>query len=152
MKRYPLATFVITLLAFACLAQPDKDVVGTWKMDASRSRFLSFRGAPRSVVIRFEREGDLLRETLEVMNSSGESRRTISYALDGSEITNGSGDDRIKSKVVRDGDAIVLEWIDEGGTFTRKLHLSNDRRTMTVNVHDSNPDGETDDLIVLDRQ
>ncbi|PYS72733.1 MAG: hypothetical protein DMF73_07445 [Acidobacteria bacterium] len=152
MKHHSLATLVIVVLAFTCLAQPDKDVVGTWKMDASRSMLLGFRGAPKNVVIRFELEGDLLRETLQVTNSSGETTRTVSYALDGREIANGSGDDRIKSKVVRNGDTVVLEWIDEGGTLIRKLNLSNDRRTMTINVHDSNPDGETDDLIMLDRQ
>lgn len=152
MKRHLLATSVILVVAFTTLAQPDRDVLGTWKMDASRSKFLSFRGAPRNVVIRFEREGNLLRETLQVTNSSGETTRTVSYALDGSEVVNGSGDDRIKSKVVRNGNAVVLEWIDEGGSFTRTLNLSNDRRTMTINVHDSNPDGETDDLIVLQRQ
>jgi hypothetical protein len=47
---------------------------------------------------------------------------------------------------------MILEWIDEGGTFTRTLRLSDDRRTLSIKAHDTSADGKTDDLIVLQRQ
>jgi len=103
-------------------------------------------------VIRFEQAGGLLRETIKVVNAAGESTRTIAYALDGSETVSGSGDERVKTRILHTADAIVLQWIDDGGTFTRTLKLSNDRRVLSIKAHDANRDGQSDDLIVLERQ
>jgi hypothetical protein len=145
-------SFLILIGALVVYAQPEQDVIGTWKMDASRSNFSGPRGAPNAVVIRFERNDGMLRETIKVVNAAGESTRTINYALDGTETVNGTGDERVKAKVIRNADAILLEWIDEGGTFTRTLKLSNDRRTLSIKAHDTSADSQADDLIVLQRQ
>ncbi|HYX29968.1 MAG TPA: hypothetical protein VE863_15610 [Pyrinomonadaceae bacterium] len=152
MRRQLTAVLATILLAAAVVAQPDKDLVGTWKMDASRSRFAGDRGAPASVVIQFERDRDLLRETLKVTSANGETTRTVAYAIDGRELVNGAGDERITSKVLFNGTAITLWWTDEGGVFTRRIKISPDGKVMSIAVHDSNPDGEGDDLIVLQRQ
>jgi hypothetical protein len=138
-------------VALTVVAQPETEVLGTWKLDASHSRFFGVSGAPSNVVVRFERDGEILRETLTVDNASGTSTRVISYEVNGRDHANGAGEDRIISKLMRDKDSLTLEWKDEGGTFTRKLKVSPDRRTLTITVHDSNPDGEPDDLIVLVR-
>jgi hypothetical protein len=145
-------TFLILIGALVVYAQPEKDLIGTWKMDASRSNFSGPRGAPNDVVIRFERERGMLRETIRVVNAAGESTRTINYAFDGAETVNGTGDERVKAKLIRNADTMVLEWIDEGGTFTRTLRLSNDRQTLSIKAHDNSVDSHTDDLIVLQRQ
>lgn len=147
-----LIAVVIFLAAFVVYAQPEKDVIGTWKMDASRSEFSGSRGAPNDVVIRFEREDGSLRETIKVVNAAGESMRTINYSLAGAETVNGSGDERIKTRFVRSAGAMILEWIDDGGTFTRALRISNDRRTLSIKAHDTSADEQHDDLIVLQRQ
>ena len=55
MKRYAAAATVILLIAAAVFARADKDIVGTWKMDASRSKFVSSSDAPALVAIKFER-------------------------------------------------------------------------------------------------
>lgn len=151
MKRVFLSAAIAICVALTVVAQPETDVLGTWKLDASHSRFFGVSGAPASVVIRFEREGEILRETLTVDNASGTSTRVISYEVNGSVHANGAGEERIVSKLIRDKDSLTLEWKDEGGTFTRRLKVSPDRRTLTITVHDSNPDGEPDDLIVLVR-
>ena len=151
MKR-ALVAFLIFAGALAVYAQPEPDLIGSWKMDASRSNFSGPRGAPSDVVIKFEHSAGLLRETIRVVNAAGESTRTINYAIDGSETVDGTGADRIKTKVIRNPDTIVLEWTDEGGTFTRTLKLSNDRRTLSIKAHDRSADSQTDDLIVLQRQ
>jgi hypothetical protein len=152
MKRYLLATFVIAVLAFTCVAQVENDVVGTWKMDASRSKFVSSSDAPALVVIKYERAGDLLHETMNVTNAGGLMTRTMNYALDGSELTNGAGEDRVVSKIVSKDGVINLVWTDDGGVFTRSVTLSPDRRIMTISAHDSNPEVKADDVIVFQRQ
>ena len=151
MKRVFLSAAITIGVALSVVAQPETDVLGTWKLDASHSRFFGVSGAPGNVVIRFERDGEVLRETLTVENASGTSTRVISYAVNGADHANGAGEDRIVSKLIRDKDSLTLEWKDEGGTFTRRLKVSPDRQTLTITVHDSNPDGEPDDLIVLVR-
>ncbi len=152
MKRVFLSAAIAIGVALTVVAQPETDVLGTWKLDAPHSRFFGVSGAPGNVVIRFERDGEILRETLTVVNASGTSTRVIGYAVNGSDHANGAGEDRIVSRVIREKDSLTLEWKDDGGTFTRRLKVSPDRRTLTITVHDSNPDGEPDDLIVLVRQ
>jgi hypothetical protein len=147
-----LTAALILLAALAVYAQTEKDVIGTWKLDASRSSFAATRGAPDDVLIRFEQEGGLLRETIKVVKAAGETTRTINYALDGSETVNGSGDERVKARVLRHGGDLVLEWADDGGQFTRTLKISADRRMLSIKAHDTNPDVRADDLIVLQRQ
>ena len=152
MKRYSAAVIGILLIAAAGLAQSDQDLIGTWKMDASRSKFVSSSDAPVLVVIKYERAGDLLRETLNVTNAKGLTTRTINYAVDGRELANGTGEDGVTSKLVRKDGAIVLQWTDDGGVFTRTVTVSADGRTLTIATHDSNPDVKADDLIVFQRQ
>ena len=152
MNKQLAAATVILLFAAALFAQPDKDLVGTWKMDASRSKFNSSRDAPVLVTVKYERVGDLLRETLNVTNAAGATTRTIDYAVDGRELANGSGDDRVNSKIVRKDGTIILQWTDDGGVFTRTVNVSTDGRTLTIAAHDSNPDVRADDVIVFQRQ
>ena len=152
MKRILIAAIVALTIAGGSFAQADKDIVGTWKMDASRSKFAGSGGAPALVVIKYERVGDLLRETLSVTNAGGLTTRTINYALDGHNVENGSGDDRVIAKLVSKDGVITLQWTDDGGVFTRTITLSADRRTMTISAHDSNPDTKADDMIVFQRQ
>jgi hypothetical protein len=152
MKKYCAAAIGMLLIAAAVFAQPDKDLIGTWKMDASRSKFVSSRDAPVLVVVKYERVGDLLRETLNVTNATGATTRTIDYAIDGHELANGTGDDRVTSKIARKDGAVILQWTDEGGVFTRTVTVSADGRTLTIAAHDSNPDVKADDVVVFQRQ
>jgi hypothetical protein len=152
MKRYFAAAIGTLLIAVAVMAQTDQELIGTWKMDASRSRFAGSSDAPVSVVIKYERAGDLLRETLNVTNAKGVTTRTINYAPDGRELANGAGEDGVTSKIIRKDGAVILQWSDEGGVFTRTLTISADGRTLTIAARDSNPDVKADDLIVFQRQ
>ena len=152
MKRYFAAAIGTLLIAVAVVAQADQDLIGTWKMDASRSRFVSSSDAPVSVVIKYERAGDLLRETLNVTKGKSLTTRTINYSLDGRELANGTGDDGVTSKIIRKDGAVTLQWTDDGGVFTRTVSVSADGRTLTIAAHDSNPDVKADDLIVFQRQ
>ena len=152
MKKSLAAAIITLTIAAGSLAQTDKDIVGTWKMDASRSKIVSSSGAPALVVIKYERAGELLRETLSVTNAGGSTTRTINYALDGRELKNGSGDEQVVSKIVSKDGVVTLQWTDDGGVFSRTITISPDRRTMTISAHDSNPDTRADDVIVFQRQ
>ena len=153
MRPHYAAAAIVILMAVAVCAQSDDQLIGTWKMDASRSKFASSSDAPVLALIKYERVGELLRETLSVTNAAGVNTRKIDYAIDGSELVNGSGDERVTAKIVKQDGSIVLQWIDEGGVFTRSIKISADGRTMTIAAHDSNPDlKRTDDVIVFQRQ
>ena len=152
MKRWLVAAVAVFALAAVIPGQPDKDLVGTWKMDASRSKFAGSGDAPALVVIKYERSGEVLRETLTVTNAGGVTTRSIDYALNGHELANGAGDDRVVSQIISKDGVTRLQWTDDGGVFTRTIMLSADRRMMTISAHDSNPDVKSDDLIVLQRQ
>ena len=133
-------------------AQTKPDINGVWRMNAEQSRFLGSRGAPKDLVIRFEEQGRTLRELLTVVNSSSKSTVILNYVVDGRETVNNVDGEEIRSTANWRGSTLVLERKDKGGTFTREIAFSDDRKKMTVSVHDSNPEGETDDLIVLERQ
>jgi hypothetical protein len=151
MKRLSMAAILSLVLGVSSFGQP-AEMVGTWKMDASRSRFFGAAGAPTNVVIRYERENNLLRETLIVVNSAGAVTTRINYALDGTELVNDNEGEQIKSRLGHEQDSLSLQWLDEGGAFTRRLTFSKDYRTMTIRVHDSDPNGEPEDVIVLSKQ
>jgi hypothetical protein len=151
MKSYSAAATII-LIAAAVFAQSDEQLIGTWKMDASRSKFASSRDAPVLALIKYERVGELLRETLSVTNAAGVNTRKIDYAVDGRELANGTGDERATSKMIRKDGVVILQWTDEGGVFTRSVTISADGKTMTIAAHDSNPDIKADEVIVFERQ
>ena len=121
-------------------------------MDASRSQIVSSSGASAFFTIKYERVGDRLRETLHADNAQGSGTNAYDYALDGRELANGAGDDRVFSKLITREGSLVLQWRDDGGVFTRTLTMSADRRTLTIAAHDSNKDVNADDVIVLQRQ
>jgi len=57
--------------------------------------------------------------------------------------------DEIRTAALWSSDVPALEWHDKGGSFSR---FSDKGRNVTVGVSDSDPDGETDDLLVLEKQ
>ncbi|HYW70280.1 MAG TPA: hypothetical protein VE961_04565 [Pyrinomonadaceae bacterium] len=152
MKTFLRAAIAVLAIAAPTFAQAGNDLVGTWKMDASRSKIAGSSGASALFIIKYERVGDLLRETLSASNTEGSGKNTIDYPIDGRELANGTGDDRVMAKLVNREGALILQWRDDGGTFTRTLTISADRRTLTIVAHDSNPDTKGDDVLVLQRQ
>ena len=143
------------MIGFALMvadAQTRPDLNGTWKLDRVESKFLNPDRAPKDLVVRFEQRGEILRETLTVLNSGGKSTVSLNYALDGKENLNNLEGEKITTTAKWSGNVLVLEWKDDGGTFTRRITFSDNSGTIRINVHDTNPDGEPDDLIVLGKQ
>lgn len=155
--RLSLVKMFVAVLAIAsaflvATAQTRPDLNGTWKMNPTQSRFKDPEAAPKEVVLRFEQQGQTLHETLAVVNAAGKSTVSLDYALNGSVIINHVDDDEIRSTAGWSGDELVLRWTDKGGTFTRRFAFSDKGRKITVNSHDTNPDGQADDRFVFDKQ
>ena len=141
----------VPLFAFA-KAQTRPDLNGAWKLNREQSRFSDPDAAPKDVVLRFEQRGQTLHETLIVINAGGKSTVSLNYALNGGVSINNVDGEEIKSSASWSGDTLVLEWRDKGGTFTRRFAFSDKGRKITVNTHDTDADGETDELLVFEKQ
>jgi len=149
--KYRIATFVLAVaLAGAVGAQIRPDFSGTWKLNADRSKFAS--EAPANVIVRFENDGRILHETLTTARSGFKSTTKLNYNLDGGEIVNHVGDEEIKTIASWEGNALVLEWKDQGGTFARRFLLAKDGKSMTMKVHDSDRNIPAGDIVVLEKQ
>src|SRR2546421_7225955 len=149
--RIAAVTFVLVVaLAGAVGAQIRPDFSGTWKLNADRSKFAS--EAPANVIVRFENDGRILHETLTTARSGFKSTTKLIYSLDGGEIVNHVGDEEIKATAKWDGETLVLEWKDQGGTSTRRFAMAKDGKSMTMEVRDSDPNIPAGDVVVLDKQ
>ena len=149
--RIATVTFVLVVaLAGAVGAQIRPDFSGTWKLNADRSKFAS--EAPANVIVRFENDGRILHETLTTARSGFKSTTKLIYNLDGGEIVNHVGDEEIKATAKWDGETLVLEWKDQGGTSTRRFAMAKDGKSMTMEVRDSDPNIPAGDIVVLDKQ
>ena len=142
----------IAAATLAVAAQTRPDLNGIWKMNPAQSRFGDPDATPKEVILKLELQGQTLRETLTVVNARGKSTVSLNYALAGGVSPNNVDGEEIRSEASWSGDELVLKWNDQGGTFTRRFAFSDKGRTITVKAHDTNPDGETDDLLVFDKQ
>ena len=145
----------VSLLLACCFllasAQTRPAIDGTWKLNPSKSKFGAKQG-PRNLVERFDRQGATLRELLTVVNAKGTSTVTYNYSLDGKEIINVVDGEKVTTTARWAANVLVVEWKDDGGTFSRRFTFSENGNTLTVNAHDSSDDGESNETIVLDRQ
>ena len=93
-----------------------------------------------------------MHETLTTARSGFKSTTKLIYNLDGGEIVNHVGDEEIKATAKWDGETLVLEWKDQGGTSTRRFAMAKDGKSMTMEVRDSDPNVPAGDVVVLDKQ
>ena len=150
--RVFIAGLAIASATLVTTAQSRPDLNGTWKMNPTQSKFGDPEAAPKEVVIRFEQQGQTLHETLTVVSPRGKSTVSLNYALNGSVSINHLDDEEIRSTANWIGEELVLAWSDKGGTFTRRFTFSDKGRKIIVNSHDTNPDGQTNDLFVFEKQ
>ncbi|HJZ67498.1 MAG TPA: hypothetical protein VKF81_05080 [Blastocatellia bacterium] len=156
MKPLRVALFLVLAFSFLSLAlhveaQTKPNVSGTWKMNAERSRFE--RGGPKAITIKLDQQGSTLNESLTLTNDQGERTESFTYTLDGKESVLRIEGEQIKATAVWDGASLVLEFKnDEGLSFRRKITVSADGKTMTIDVKQSNPNGTTNDTVILEKQ
>lgn len=120
-------------------------------MNAEKSKFQ--RGGPKAITIKFDQRGPTLNESLTVTNDQGERTVNVTYTLDGKESLQQIEGEQIKATANWDGESLVLEFKnDEGLSFRRKITVSGDGKTMTIDVKQSSPNGTTNDTVVLEKQ
>jgi hypothetical protein len=146
-----VVSLILGCFAFALEAQTRPDLNGIWKMNPTKSNF-GPRPTPQSIIVRFQQEGLILRETLTVVDSDDTSTLNFSYTMDGKESINLLDGQQVKSIASWDSDTLVIEWKDKGGTFRRRFAFSENGKVMRVEMRDSTPEGETNNLVVLERQ
>jgi hypothetical protein len=138
-------------MAFQARAQNKPNVSGTWKMNAGKTKFE--QGGPSGLTIKFDHQGSNLTEALTIGNDQGDRTANFSYTLDGKESDQQMAGQQIKATARWDGDSLVIEFKNpQGFTFLRKIAVSADGKTMTMSVKQVNPGGETNDIVVLDKQ
>lgn len=144
---------VLFILSSALLvaAQSKPNVTGTWKMNAEKSKFE--RGGPSAITVKFDQQESTLRETLTLTNQRGEQAHNFSYTLDGKESLQQLEGREIKTTAKWDGASLLIEFKnDEGFNFSRKITVSSDGKTMTMDVKQSTSNGSATDMVVLEKQ
>lgn len=150
--RILVAGLAIAAATLVATAQTRPDLNGIWKMNPAQSRFGDPDATPKEVILKLDLQGQTLHETLTVINGVGKSTVSLNYALGGGVSTNNVDGEEIRSTAGWSGEQLVLAWSDKGGTFTRRFVFSDQGRKITVTTHDTSPDGETDDLLVFEKQ
>ena len=140
---------VAAINAAAQTKQPN--LSGTWKMNAEKSKFE--RGGPSGILLKLDHQENSLSETLTLQTDGGERSVDLKYATDGKDKEQDVMGRPTQTAVKWDGQTLVIEWRVEGQSFTRKLTVSPDGKTLTMIVNQSNSQGEAStDNILLEKQ
>lgn len=139
---------VCFLFAFA---QAKPDFTGTWKMNASKSKFE--QSGPEAITLKFEQKEGHLSEVMTVVGGGGGERSVEGkYAADGKESDVSLGDQPVKGSIKWEGETLVITWKNGEFSFIRKCKLAASGKAMTVDVFQSNPNGESTDSVYFEKQ
>jgi hypothetical protein len=133
--RSLLTAFLLApLCALTAIAQTKPNFTGTWNLNQQKSK------SSDSITIEFNQKDNNLTEAF---NAGQGGELEAKYTIDGKESEVSTGDATIKAAAKWDGDALVIDWRgpEEGRYFVRKLTLSADGKTMTINLKHSLPNG-----------
>jgi hypothetical protein len=147
-KQFLTACLLSGLCALAAVAQAKPDFSGTWKMNSAKSKFA--REGPDSITLKIEQKETGLSEVLAFGNNANERRVEAQYTNDGKESDVTMGGQTAKGSLKWEGETLVIAWKRDEGSFTRKLKLSADGKTINMEVN--HPNGEAVDLVVLEKQ
>jgi hypothetical protein len=132
-------------------AQSKPNVSGTWKMNAAKSKFE--RGGPKAITIKLDHQDSTLREVVTITNDQGEQTLNFTYTLDGKESSQQLEGQQIKATAKWEGEFLIIEFKDDRGfNFLRKITVSGDGKTMTIDVKQSDPNGASNDTVILEKQ
>jgi len=134
-RRSLLTAFLLApLCALTAMAQTRPNFTGTWKLNQEKSK------SSDGITIEFNQKDNNLTEAF---NAGQGGELEAKYTIDGKESEVSTGDATIKATAKWDGDALVIDFRgpEEGRYFVRKLTLSADGKTMTINIKQSMPNG-----------
>ena len=124
---------------------------GTWKMNAAKSQFE--RSGPSGVTLTLDHKEPALSEVLALSTDNGDRSVSAKYTTDGKETPQEVMGTTAQTSAKWEGESLTIEWKAEGRSFSRKLSLSADGKTITMIVKQSGADGQgTTDTVVLEKQ
>jgi hypothetical protein len=153
MKAAFSALCALTILAGTVAAADKPNFSGDWKMNATKSNFGPIPG-PTSIVRKVTHAEPSLVIVEEQQGDMGTQATTRKYTTDGKDMTFESSGAMVRGTAVWDGNTLVLTSVVDaiGVTFTDKMSLSPDGRTLTSTVHIASAQGDLDVVVVFDKQ
>ena len=153
MKAAFCALFALTILAGTVAAADKPNFSGDWKMNAAKSNFGPIPG-PASITRKVTHAEPSLTIVEEQQGDQGTQVTTRKYTTDGKDMTFESSGAVVRGTAVWEGNTLILTSVVDaiGVTFTDRMSLSPDGRTMTSAVHVASPQGEIDLAIVFEKQ
>ena len=154
--RSMIAAFSLCLLAAfvaidAAAQAKQPNLTGTWKMNAEKSKFE--QGGPSDIIIKFDHKDSSLSESLIATTPNGDHTVEARYTTDGKETTQEVIGGQAQTSAKWEGETLMINWKQEGGSFNRQITVSADGKTLTMIVKQSSPDGQsTADTVVLEKQ
>ena len=143
------------LLCGVPLAHARPNFSGTWKLNAAKSNFGAIR-APALRIDKISHKGPLIEDSFTQSGQRGEQTAHMKYSTDGRETTNILPSGEIKTKARWEGNYLVIDgqtgYNGASVILEDRWSLSADGRTLTIQRHVNSPRGETDQLIVLEKQ
>jgi hypothetical protein len=146
---------VLVLQTVDLSAQASDPRIGTWKMNASKSKF-NPGPPPQDLMVKVEPAGQGEKVTADISNADGTRTTTVYTAnFDGKDypLTGSPTADTVSLKRI---DSRTTERTDKKGgkvVTTLKRVVSQDGKTMTVTTKGTNPDGQaTNNVIVFEKQ
>jgi hypothetical protein len=136
-----MACLLIGLSTLTAVAQTKPSFSGVWKMNPQKTKLAG--NSSDGIAIEFNHKDNDLTEAFTVLQVGDEYTIDAKYAIGGKESEVPIGDQVIKATAMWEGDELVIDWRGpEAGRYNiRKLTLSPDGKTMTVNLKHSLPDG-----------
>jgi hypothetical protein len=153
MKAAFCALFALTLLTGTVAAADKPNFSGDWKMNAAKSSFGPIP-SPSSITRKVTHAEPSLAIVEEQQGDMGTQVTTRKYTTDGKDMTFESGGAVVRGTAVWEGNTLILTSIVDaiGATFTDRMSLSEDGRTLTSAVHIASAQGELDLVVVFDKQ
>jgi hypothetical protein len=150
-----LAIALVVLSVGTLAAQAKPNFSGEWKLAPAKSDF-GMMPAPSSGVQKITHNEPQLKVVNTQTSDQGTNTTESSYTTDGKVCVNPGRMGDTKSTLKWDGSALVTETkMDFQGTevtITNRWVLSDDGKTLTVNMHFSTPMGEGDAKMVYEKQ
>ena len=142
---------IVCLYASIAGAQTKPDFSGTWKMNREKSKFE--RGGPDAILIKIDHKEPVLTEEWSLSTPDGAFSFQAKYTIGGQETEQEVMGRMAKTSAKWEGDALVIEFKEEGRPFKRKITLSADGKIMTKVITHSEGGGDlVEDTVVFEKQ
>src|SRR5437764_3999701 len=153
-RRLWTALSVAALFNTAAFAQKP-NFSGTWKLNVAKSDFGPLP-APESRTDVIEHSDPNLKDSVSAQSPQGKQDFTANYSTDGKEVTNKIGPREVKSTAAWEGNNLIVNaktsFNDNDITVKSSWSLSDDRKTLTQNIHFTSPMGEADQKMIFEKQ